>query len=156
MTPRTLYRALAIAEAATWTLLIVGMLLKYVVRVTDVVVSIGGAVHGFTFLAFVATALVLAVNQRWSLRVTALAVLSAVVPYLSIPVERWLVRHSRLDGDWRRVATDDPRDRHVESRMLRWALAHTGLFVGVVAVAVAAVFVALLAVGPPQLPSPVE
>jgi integral membrane protein len=133
----------------TWTLLIAGMLLKYVFVVTDVGVSVGGGVHGFVFLAFAATSVVLAVNQRWGLTVTLLALASAVVPYATIPAERWLERHGRLDGGWRRVATDHPRDGSVADRMLRWALANTVLFAAIVLAAVAAVFVLLLVMGPP-------
>jgi len=125
------------------------MLLKYVFVVTDVGVSIGGGLHGFAFLAFAATSVILAVNQRWSLPVTLLALASAVVPYATIPVERWLERHGHLDGGWRRVATDHPGDKNAVNRMLRWALANTVLFAAIVAVVVAGVFAALLVVGPP-------
>jgi integral membrane protein len=126
------------------------MLLKYVFVVTDVGVSIGGGLHGFAFLAFAAASVILSVNQRWSLPVTLLALASAVVPYATIPVECWLERHGRLDGDWRRVATDHPADGSPVNRMLRWALAHTVLFAVLALVAVVAVFVALLAIGPPK------
>ena len=133
----------------TWTLLIVGMLLKYVVAVTDVGVSIGGGLHGFAFLAFAAASVVLAVNQRWSVPVTLLALASAVVPCATIPAERWLERHGHLDGGWRREATDDARDRRPVDRMLRWALAHTATSAVVAVLLVAAVFAGLLVVGPP-------
>jgi integral membrane protein len=149
VSPRVLFRALALAEAVTWTLLIAGMLLKYAFEVTDVGVSIGGGLHGFAFLAFAAASVILSVNQRWSLAVTLLALASAVVPYATIPVERWLERHGHLDGDWRRVATDHPRDGSAVNRMLRWALANTVMFAALVVVVVAGVFVALLVVGPP-------
>jgi integral membrane protein len=149
MTPRTLFRALALAETITWTLLIAGMLLKYVFVVTDVGVSIGGALHGFFFLAFAATAVVVAVNQRWDARTTLVALASAVVPYATIPVERWLERRGSLAGGWRREATDDPRDNGLASRMLRWALANTVLFAAIAVLAVVAVFAALLVLGPP-------
>jgi integral membrane protein len=125
------------------------MLLKYVFVVTDVGVSIGGGLHGFAFLAFAATSVILAVNQRWSLPVTLLALASAVVPYATIPVERWLERNGHLDGGWRRVATEHPRDGNAVNRMLRWALANTVLFAAIVAVVVAGVFAGLLVVGPP-------
>jgi len=149
MTPRALFRALALAETITWTLLIVGMLLKYVFVVTDVGVSIGGALHGFFFLAFAAASVVVAVNQRWNARTTLTALASAVVPYATIPVERWLERRGSLTGGWRREATDDPRDNALTSRMLRWALANTVLFAAIAVLAVVAVFAALLVLGPP-------
>jgi integral membrane protein len=148
MTPRTLFRALALAETVTWTLLIVGMLLKYVARVTDVGVSIGGALHGFFFLAFAAAAVVVAVNQRWGLGTTLMALASAVVPYATIPAERWLERRGSLDGGWRREATDHPHDSRLVNRMLRWALANTVLFATSAVAAVVAVFALLLVLGP--------
>jgi integral membrane protein len=149
MSPRSLFRALALAETVTWTLLIVGMLLKYVFAVTDVGVSIGGGLHGFFFLAFVAASVVVAVNQRWTAGTTLLALASAVVPYATIPVERLLERRGLLEGGWRRTATGDPRDHDPASRMLRWALANTVLAAAIAVVVVAAVFAVLLMIGPP-------
>jgi integral membrane protein len=148
LTPRTLFRALALAEAVTWTLLIVGMLLKYVVRVTDVGVSIGGGLHGFFFLAFVAAVVVVAVNQRWSLGTTVVVLASAVVPYATIPAERWLEKRGSLDGAWRREATGHPHDSRLVNRLLRWALANTVLFAASAVAVVVAVFALLLVVGP--------
>ena len=149
MTPRTLFRTFAVAEAVTWALLIAGMLLKYVVRLTDVGVSVAGPVHGFVFLTFVVVVVVVAVNQRWHAGVTLASLASAVVPFASVPVERWLDRSGRLDGTWRREATGDPRDRRPLDRLLRWVLAHPVPAVVVAVVGVVVVFAALLVVGPP-------
>lgn len=149
MSPRRLFRLLSIIEAVTWTLLIVGMLLKYVVRVGDWPVSVAGPVHGFAFLAYGAAALVLAVNQRWSPRATGLALVSAVVPYATVPLERGFERRGLLEGPWRREAGSDPRDGSVASRLLRWALRRPVLAGALVVAAVVAVFAALLVIGPP-------
>jgi integral membrane protein len=54
MQPRTLFRTVAFAEAVTWTLLLIGLFLKYVTRTTDVGVSIAGGIHGFVFLCYAA------------------------------------------------------------------------------------------------------
>ena len=54
LSPRRLYRTLALAEAVTWTLLIAGMLAKYVLHLGELGVRIGGSVHGFVFLAYCA------------------------------------------------------------------------------------------------------
>jgi integral membrane protein len=151
ITPRALFRTLAIAEAITWTLLITGLVLRAAAGL-DAAVSIGGGIHGFVFLAYGATAIFVAVNQRWSVGTSLLAIGSAVVPYATIPVELWLARTGRLDGGWRRTATDDPRDRSVIDRILRLVLARPLMFAAVAAVAVAVVFVVLLALGPPRLP----
>jgi integral membrane protein len=149
LSPRQLFQLLAVAEAISWTLLIIGMLLKYAVQTTDVGVSIGGAVHGFVFLAYVAAALVIALNQRWSVRVIGMVLVSAVLPYATIPAERRLERDGLLAGGWRVAPTDDPRDT---SRLNRWlfsVLNHPILSFVVAIGAVMIVFLLLLLIGPP-------
>ncbi|WP_315108862.1 DUF3817 domain-containing protein, partial [uncultured Microbacterium sp.] len=120
-TPGRLYRVLAIAEAITWTLLIAAIIAR-AVGAPGGVVTVGGGIHGFVFLAYAATAVLVALNQRWHPGVGVLAVLSAVVPYATIPMEIWLHRTGRLRGDWRLDATDDPRDRRWYDRLMRWFL----------------------------------
>lgn len=149
MSPRRLFRILSIVEAVTWTLLIAGMLLKYVVGVGDWPVSVAGPIHGFAFLSYGAAALVLAVNQRWTPGATLLAVASAVIPYATVPLERGFERRGLLEGEWRREAGSDPRDRGLASRVLRWALARPVLAGVLVLAGVALVFAVLLVVGPP-------
>lgn len=150
ITPRSLFRTLAIAEAVTWTLLITGLILRSAAGL-DVAVSIGGGIHGFVFLAYGVTAVLLAVNQRWRVGVAALAIGSAVIPYATIPVELWLARTGRLDGAWRRESSSDPRDGRVADRILRLVLTRPLVFTVVAAVAVAVVFVILLTIGPPKI-----
>jgi integral membrane protein len=149
MSPRALFRSFAVAEVVTWALLIGGMLLKYVAKAGDWPVSVAGPIHGFVFLAYLVAGVVVAVNQRWSPGVTVLALASAVVPFASLPVERWIDRRGGLDGDWRREATGDPRDRRPLDRLLRWVLGHLALAVVLLLAAVVVVFVLLLIVGPP-------
>ena len=151
VTPHRLYRALAIAEAITWTLLIGALVLRAVTGFA-LGVTIAGGIHGFVFLAYGATAVLVAVNQRWHPGVAALAIISAVVPYATIPVELWLARSGRLDGQWRLVETDDPRDRTWIDRTMRWFLHRPIVLVALIVVAVVALFVVLLMAGPPQLP----
>ncbi|GGK94128.1 membrane protein [Salinibacterium xinjiangense] len=150
VTPRSLCGALAIAEAITWTLLITGLILRATAGL-DVAVSVGGGIHGFVFLAYGATAVLLAVNQRWSLGVSLLAIGSAVIPFATIPVELWLARTGRLDGGWRVDATHDPRDRSWINRALRAFLQRPRRLVGLIIVAVIVLFIVLLSLGPPQL-----
>jgi integral membrane protein len=152
VSPRLLYRTVAIAEAITWTLLIGGMLLKYVFapgEFGDAAVRVGGFVHGLVFLAYGITAVLVGVNQHWRPRVTLVALATAVVPYATIPFDRWLERRDLLDGGWRREATSDPRDHTPASRLLRVGLARPVLFASVLAVGLVAVFTTLLVLGPP-------
>ncbi|MFF7293947.1 DUF3817 domain-containing protein [Microbacterium sp. NPDC008134] len=147
-TPDRLYRVLAIAEAITWTLLIGGIIAR-ALGAPGVVVTIGGGIHGFVFLAYGATALLVAISQRWHPGVAVLAVASAVVPYATIPMEIWLHRSGRLEGAWRLDATDDPRDRRWYDRLMRWFLRRPVVLVLLLAVAIVALYVILLLAGPP-------
>jgi integral membrane protein len=147
MTPRSLFRALAVAELVTWTMLLVGMLLKYGAGLGDLPVRIGGGVHGFVFLAYLVVTTVVAVNQRWSFRTTLLGWASAIVPYTTLPFEVGVARRGMLDGSWRRSSTSGrpgPLDR-----LLFTVVAHPWVAAAAGVVLVVLVFVVLLAIGPP-------
>ncbi len=148
MSPKRLFRALAFAEAVTWTILIVAMILKYAAGV-DAAVLVGGSIHGFVFLAYAFAAVLVGVNQRWHLGLIAFAVLTAIVPYATIPFEVWLMRRGRLEGEWRRDAGEHPADGSWVNRMLRWFLARPVLLTVVAVIGIAVVFSALLVIGPP-------
>lgn len=147
-TPRSLFRALAIAEAITWTLLIAALITRALTGFAPLV-TIAGGIHGFVFLSYGATAILLAVNQRWHPGTAVLAIASAIVPYATVPVELWLARTKRLDGQWRLDATDDHRDTHWIDRTMRWFLRHPVILVVLLVAAVAALFTVLLILGPP-------
>jgi integral membrane protein len=147
-TPASLYRVLAIAEAITWTLLISALIAR-AVGAPGIVVTIAGGIHGFVFLSYGATAILVAFNQRWSIGLGILAVASAIVPYATIPMEIWLHRKGRLKGEWRLEESDHPQDRTWYDRTMRWFLNHAALLVVLIAVAVVALYVVLLLVGPP-------
>lgn len=147
-TPARLFRALAIAEAITWTLLISALIARAIGQ-PAVLVTVAGGIHGFIFLAYGATAVLLAFHQRWHVGVAILAVVSAIVPYATIPVEIWLHRSGRLEGQWRLAETDDPRDHTWYDRTMRWFLHRPWVLGLLILVAVAAIFGVLLLVGPP-------
>lgn len=151
MTPKQLFRTAAIAEAITWTLLISALIIRAATG-WALGVTIAGGIHGFVFLAYGATAIIVAINQRWHPGVAALAIVSAVIPYATIPTEIWLARTGRLEGAWRKDATDDPRDQVWLDRLARWFIRHPLLLVLIIAAAVVLLFVVLLNAGPPQLP----
>lgn len=146
MSPQRLYRLAAIAEAVTWTLLLLGMFAKYVTATTDVGVSIGGALHGFVFLVFCAATVIVAVDQRWTLRQTMLGLGAAIPPLATIPFERWAGRRGLLASSWRlrTSAPSSPAERVVGYAVSRPVAA--GLTIGV---ALVVVFAVLLALGPP-------
>ncbi|EXJ50836.1 MULTISPECIES: DUF3817 domain-containing protein [Microbacterium] len=147
-TPLSLFRTLAFAEAVSWTLLIAGL----VVRATTgwaPAVTIGGGIHGFVFLSYGATVVLVALNNRWLAGPTAVALISAIVPYATIPVELWVHRRGLLAGAWRVEAAADAADARWYDGPLAWFLRRPWLlFVGIL-VAVAAIFAVLLILGPP-------
>ena len=147
-TPPTLFRTLAIAEAVSWTLLIAGLVLRATADLS-VAVSIGGGIHGFVFLAYGATAVLVALNQRWGVGPAAVAIVSAVIPYATVPTEIWLQRTGRLRGGWRLDETSDPRDRRPLDRLLRFFLRRPAILGLVLVAVVALVFTVLLILGPP-------
>jgi len=149
VSPRLLFRSVAIAEAITWALLITGMLMKYVFNAGEAGVQVGGFLHGLVFIAFGMTAVLLAVNQHWGPRLTALAVVTAIIPFGTIPLDRGLEKRGLLDGGWRRARTDDPRDHTRISAMLRWMLVRPALFTAALVLGLVAIMTALLTVGPP-------
>ncbi|WP_159501675.1 DUF3817 domain-containing protein [Microbacterium sp. 18062] len=147
-TPLSSFRALAIAEAVSWTLLIAGLIVRAMADF-PLAVTIGGGIHGLVFLAYGATAVIVAKNQRWGAGPAVVAIGSAVIPYATIPTEIWLHRTGRLDGAWRLAATDDPRDSRWHDRLLRVLLRHPWAFGAAIAVLVIAAYVVLLVIGPP-------
>ena len=149
MSPRSLYRFVSIAEAITWSLLIIGMLLKYVVQAGEWGVQIGGFLHGLVFIAYGMTAVFVGVNQHWTARFIALACLTAIIPFATIPFDHALERRGVLNGRWRHTRTSDPRDHTRLSALLRWMLARPVLLLGVLGVALVSIMATLLTIGPP-------
>lgn len=147
-TPLNLFRVLAIAEAISWTLLIAGLILRAVGDFA-LAVTIGGGIHGFVFLSYGATAVLVAKNQRWGAWPTIVAIASAVIPYATIPTELWLHRTGRLQGAWRLEETDDPRDARWHDRLMRALLRRPWVLAVLIAAAVVVLFTVLLILGPP-------
>ena len=145
-TPSRLYRVLALAEMVTWTLLLLGMLLKYVLQVTELGVRIGGALHGFVFLSYVVVTVLVAVDQRWSIGRLALGVGSALIPYLTVPFEQWAHRRGLLGDSWR-LREGPPHT--LPEWVAALALRRPVLAAVVAVVVVAVVFSVLLSLGPP-------
>lgn len=147
-TPRKFFRFFAIAEVISWSLLIGGLILRATMD-WDLAVTIGGGIHGFVFLSYGVNAIIMAKNQRWETKPTAIALISTVIPYATVPVDIWFHRSGRLEGDWRRTATDDPRDHTWHDKLLRWIINHPLASMLIALVAVIVVYVSLLLIGPP-------
>jgi integral membrane protein len=85
------FRTIALVEATTFLLLLVGSVLK---RTSDlgVLVTILGPIHGILFIAYVVFALNLRSPEGWTNRETAGILLGAVLPFGGYFVDAWLKR----------------------------------------------------------------
>ena len=146
-TPKSLFRVLAFAEVVSWTLLIAGLIIRATTGFAPAV-TIGGGIHGFVFLSYGATAVLLAFHQRWPVGSAIIAIVSAIVPYATVPVERWLERAGRLDGEWMLTVPDAPERRWYDP-LLVWFVRRPWVLGLLIAVLVVGIFAVLLLIGPP-------
>ncbi len=144
-TPRGVFGSLAVAEAITWALLLIGMVLKYLTETTDVAVSVFGVVHGVVFIAYCLVTLIVAVDQRWSVGRAVLGLAAAIPPFATLAFEAYADRRALLGRDWLSRA-DSPT---ALQRAVCWLLEHHRLALGMLVAAVAVLTAAALAVGPP-------
>lgn len=144
--PSRVFGVLALAEMVTWTLLIAGMIGKYILDLGEWGVRIGGGLHGFVFLGYCLVTVLVAVDQRWPVRELLLGLGSAVVPYLTVPFERRALRRGLLGERWRLrdERPSGPIDGIVAVVVRRPVPAVIG---GLIVVTI--VFLLLLAAGPP-------
>ena len=94
-----LFRTVAVAEAVSWAVLLVAMLLKWVLVVEtphEGGVPVAGPIHGGLFVAYLAVTALTAWRFRWSPRTTVLALAAAVPPFGTIVFERWATRRGEL------------------------------------------------------------
>ena len=148
MTPKLLFRVVAVAEAITWTLLIAGLVLRATTG-WALGVTIGGGIHGFVFLAYAGIALLVGIDRRWSPGLVVLAVASAVIPYATIPMDLMLDRRGLLDGPWRREPDAAAPDRTPLDALVRWFVRRPAVLIAVFVVLLVAIFATLLLLGPP-------
>ncbi len=145
-TPTRLFRTVAIAEAITWACLLFGMFLKYGPADNALGVRIFGMVHGVVFIAYGVVTIVTWVDRRWSPGRGLLALLAAIPPFATLPLEWWAIRKGWLADSWRLPAG---ATTSLPDRVVAWLLTNPlrGLAVGLVAVA--ALTGIALVVGPP-------
>ncbi|NEA34383.1 DUF3817 domain-containing protein [Streptomyces sp. SID13031] len=92
----TVFRVVAIAEALSWTGLLIGMLFKYVLSDNEIGVKIFGPVHGAIFISYVITVLAVRKPLRWSIPVTLAALAASIPPLFTWFFELWAQRTNRL------------------------------------------------------------
>ena len=148
--PKNLFSYFALGEAITWGLLIAGLLARELLQAPGVVVTVAGATHGFMFLSYATTAALVGINNRWSLAQTAIGVILAIVPFATIPFEKWLLKRKMLEGLWRRQVTKNPKDKTSSDRLFRWFINRPRTLILVIIAFVVTLFSVLLYLGPPD------
>ncbi len=155
VSPRALYRVVATAEMVTWALLIAAMIGKYALGAPDWTMRIAGSLHGFVFLSYCVSTVVVWTDQRWPASKGILGLLLAAVPFATVPFERHVDRKGLLASQWRVApAGTAPQNGQEPARtaaerllavILRWPI----LSALVLVVFVALLFTVLLNAGPP-------
>ncbi|WP_309133107.1 DUF3817 domain-containing protein [Brevibacterium sp.] len=148
MTPKRFFNFFAVAEAVTWAMLIGGMILKYGTKTTELGVRIGGGVHGFVFLCFVIAVILVGVSQKWRAGRILMGLVSAVVPFATVPFEIVSARAGALDGPWG-LGAGGRAPRGPVEKLCAWAIRSPWLAAGIGLLVVIVVFSGLLIVGPP-------
>lgn len=97
MNPAQVFTVAARIEAATWAGLLIGMYVNYGLEWTDWGVWLFGRLHGLAFLLYFLVALFSALRLRWPWWAGVLAVLAAIPPLVTWPLELWFQRRGLLD-----------------------------------------------------------
>lgn len=93
-----LFAVAAFLEGLTWAGLLVGMLLKYGTETTTLGVKIFGPLHGMAFLFYLVVSLYAWGKLRWPLWAMLVALVAAIPPLVTVPVEMWFRRIGLLSG----------------------------------------------------------
>lgn len=134
----------------TWALLIVGMILKYGTKTTDLGVKIAGMLHGVVFIAFLVVTAAVWIDNRWSLARGLLGMASAIPPFFTLLFEANAEKHRAIAPRWRLAPSGEPQTAaSAPERALAALLARPGLAVLVLVVLVALLTVVALIAGPP-------
>jgi integral membrane protein len=90
------FRIVAVAEAISWTGLLIGMLFKYVLSGDEFGVHLFGPIHGGIFVVYLLTVAVVCRPLRWSGPTVLLALAASIPPLFTWFFERWARRTGRL------------------------------------------------------------
>ena len=145
MTPRNVFRFLAITEAITWLCLLAGMFVKYVVGTTDLGVQVAGPIHGVVFIGYCLVTVLVSIDQGWTRGRLLLGLASAVPPLMTVWFDRHVEARDGLDDHWH-SRHDSPT---AAQRAVCWLLRHRRQAIVGFVVAVAALTGLALVVGPP-------
>jgi integral membrane protein len=149
-TPKAIFGTFALIEMITWAVLISAIIARETIGIAQNVFFIAGATHGFAFIGYSATAVLVSVNQRWPMLRGALAVLLAIVPFATVPFEKYLEKRQLLDGEWRTEKSSNPLDKTKFDQLFRWFINHPAILILTLVVSVIGLFTFLLWLGPPS------
>jgi len=93
-----LFALACLLEGLTWAGLLIGLFLKYATETTELGVWLFGRLHGVAFLFYVLVSIIAARRLQWPWWVTNIALLAAIPPLVTIPMEIWFKRHGFLIG----------------------------------------------------------
>lgn len=95
---RIAFHVVAIIEAITWTGLLYGMWMRYVVGVGEEAdpVPLWGMLHGVAFMVFCGVVVLAAWTFRWKIWEFLVALAAAVPPLGTIPLEIWYSKTGRV------------------------------------------------------------
>lgn len=147
MSPKDLYQKVAVGETITWALLLIAMALKYS-GITEAVMPIAGGIHGFVFLCFCVSTVLIWVNNKWSAGRGIVGLGSAIIPFMTIPFEKNTERAGLLHGEWRfRDGTEQPGT--LPEKVLAFYITKPVLAAVITLVGLVVVFSILLSLGSP-------
>lgn len=128
-TPARRFRLVAVIEAITWALLLIGMGVKYGAGI-EAATMVVGMLHGLAFAAYVLVVVLSVRPLRWDWTVTLLALAAAVPPFFTILFEWWAKRKGYLaelsTGDGVALEVDTVPEREPADHLL-WAILVTFL-----------------------------
>jgi integral membrane protein len=148
-TPKAIFGTFALIEMITWAVLIAAIIARETIGLAPNIFFIAGATHGFAFIGYSVTAVLVAVNQRWPMARGATAVMLAIVPFATVPFEKYLEKRNQLDGEWRTEKSNNPLDKTKFDQLFRWFINHPVILVLSLVVFVIGLFSVLLWIGPP-------
>ena len=149
MSPLRLFRTVAVAEAITWALLLVGMFLKYVTDTTELGVRVFGMLHGVVFVTYCVATVVVAVDQRWTVRRAVVGLAASIPPFVTVVFDRVAERRGWLGESWRLTSPEAGASPRGLAAPVAWLLRNPARGGFVAVVVVAALTGAALLAGPP-------
>jgi integral membrane protein len=93
------FRTVAVAEACSWTGLLIGMVFKYLVVFDDVGVKVFGPIHGVLFILYVVITLVTARRFGWRAGTTIVGLLASIPPLTTLWFEDSARRRGLIDRE---------------------------------------------------------